>query len=45
MAPRFNTSKIATQHRLSFNVDAVAIVLALAFAALIRLNIIHHIGW
>ena len=45
MAPRFNTSKVATQHRPNFNVDAVAIALALAFAALIRLNIIHHIGW
>jgi hypothetical protein len=45
MARRFNTSKVATQHRLSFNVDVVAIALALAFAALIRLNVIHHIGW
>lgn len=31
--------------RLRFNVDAAAITLALAFAALIRLNIIHRIGW
>jgi hypothetical protein len=30
---------------LAFNVDAAAIIIALAFAALIRLNVIHHIGW
>ena len=33
------------QNRLGFNADAVAIVIALALAALIRLNVIHHIGW
>jgi hypothetical protein len=35
----------ANHSRLSFNVDAAAIVIALVFAALIRLNIIHHITW
>ena len=36
---------VATQGKLGFNVDAAAIVIALALAALIRLNVIHHIGW
>jgi hypothetical protein len=47
MAPLANTSKLIARadHRLSFNADGVAIVLALALAALIRLNVIHHIGW
>ena len=31
--------------KLAFNVDAVAIGIALTLAALIRLNVIHHIGW
>jgi hypothetical protein len=31
--------------RLAFNIDAAAIVIALALAALIRLNVIPHIGW
>jgi hypothetical protein len=31
--------------KLAFNVDAAAIVIALTFAALIRLNIIHRINW
>jgi hypothetical protein len=31
--------------KLAFNVDAAAIIIALAFAALIRLNVIHHITW
>lgn len=35
----------AAPTRLGFNADAAAIVIALALAALIRLNIIHHIGW
>jgi len=34
-----------TPVRLAFNVDAAAIVIALALAALIRLNVIPHIGW
>ena len=37
--------KLAAQHRLAFNVDAVAIALALALAALVRFNVIHYIGW
>ncbi len=50
MSPRSNTGELATgelaaEQRLSFNADAVAIGLALAFAALIRLNVIHRIGW
>ena len=32
-------------HKLAFNADAAAILIALTFAALIRLNIIHHISW
>jgi hypothetical protein len=31
--------------KLAFNVDVAAITIALVFAALIRLNVIHHIGW
>jgi len=31
--------------KLGFNVDAAAIVIALTFAALVRLGIIHHINW
>jgi hypothetical protein len=31
--------------KLAFNADAAAILIALIFAALIRLNIIHHINW
>jgi hypothetical protein len=31
--------------RLTFNADVAAILIALAFAALIRLNLIPHIGW
>ena len=31
--------------KLAFNVDAAAIVIALALAALIRLNVIHLISW
>ncbi len=35
----------ATPRELGFNVDAAAIGIALALAALIRLNVIHQIGW
>lgn len=35
----------APHSKLAFNADAAAIIIALAFAALIRLNLIHHIGW
>ncbi len=31
--------------KLAFNADAAAIVIALTFAVLIRLNIIHRIAW
>jgi hypothetical protein len=34
-----------SQRKLAFNVDATAIIIALAFALLIRLNVIHHINW
>ncbi len=43
--PHRSTAVAATHGKLGFNVDAAAIVLALALAALIRLNIIHRIGW
>jgi hypothetical protein len=39
------TRRLATSAPLLFNADAAAIAIALALAALIRLNIIHHIGW
>jgi hypothetical protein len=47
MAPLANSSKLLAraEHRISFNADVVAIALALSFAALIRFNVIHHIGW
>ena len=48
MDSRLHTSGPApmTSHaKLGFNVDTAAIVIALALAALIRLNVIHHIGW
>jgi len=35
----------AASHKLIFNADAAAIAIALSLAALIRLNIIHRIGW
>lgn len=31
--------------KLAFNVDAAAIAIALTFAALIRLGVIHRITW
>jgi hypothetical protein len=31
--------------RPALNADAAAIIIALALAALIRLNVIPHIGW
>ncbi len=40
------TSSAATsRRRITFNADLVAIALALTLAALIRFNVIHHIGW
>jgi hypothetical protein len=40
-----NPRNTAHTAKLAFNADAAAIAIALALAALIRLNIIHHIGW
>ena len=40
-----SSAAVPTHGKLGFNVDAAAIVIALALAALIRLNVIHHIGW
>ena len=34
-----------TTSRLAFNADAAAIVIALALAALVRFNVIHHTTW
>jgi hypothetical protein len=45
MAPRLNDTKVWQSAKLAFNADVVAITIALALAALIRLNVIHHIGW
>ena len=38
-------TSITHPRKLAFNVDAAAIIIALTFALLIRLNIIHHITW
>ena len=40
-----SSDRSATHGKLGFNVDAAAIVIALALAALIRLNVIHTIRW
>ncbi len=40
-----SSTAVSAHSKLGFNVDTAAIVIALAFAALIRLNVIHHIGW
>jgi hypothetical protein len=47
MAPTQKTASGEHIHgtRLGFNVDLVAVVIALTFAALIRLNIIHSISF
>ncbi len=45
-SPDFNKSaKVAHPLKLAFNADAAAIAIALVFAVLIRLNVIHRIGW
>lgn len=31
--------------KLSFNVDAAAIAIALLLAALVRLGVLSHVGW
>jgi hypothetical protein len=38
-------TSITHSRKLAFNVDAAAIIIALTFAALIRLNVIHRINW
>jgi hypothetical protein len=44
--PRHIQRSTSVPHsKLAFNADAAAIAIALVFAALIRLNIIPHIGW
>jgi hypothetical protein len=45
MASSTQPSRAAHHAKLFFNADAVAIAIALSLAALIRLNIIPHIGW
>lgn len=46
MAPRLSSPTRTARHpRLTFNADAAAIAIALSLAALIRLNILPHIGW
>ena len=44
MGTPFNHPAV-TGHKLGFNVDAAAIAIALALAALVRLNLLPHIGW
>jgi|GEM_PF-2132035 len=38
-------SGMSQSRKLVFNADVAAIAIALALAALIRLNVIPHIGW
>jgi hypothetical protein len=46
MAPRYQAAtKAVANIKLAFNADAAAIGIALIAAALIRLNVIHYIGW
>lgn len=45
MAAPLKESRVNSSRKLAFNADVVAITIALALAALIRLNVIHHIGW
>lgn len=45
MAHPIQTAKTGTHSKLIFNADAAAIAIALSLAALIRLNVIHRIGW
>jgi hypothetical protein len=40
-----SNSGMSNSRKLVFNADVAAIAIALALAALIRLNVIHHIGW
>ena len=43
--PSSRHGAVAAPQHLGFNADAAAILIALALAALIRLNVIHGIGW
>jgi hypothetical protein len=45
MSQPISTAKALPHNRLSFNADIAAIAIALTFAALVRLNVIHHITW
>jgi hypothetical protein len=45
MAPRYIATKALHASRLAFNADLAAIAIALALAALIRLNVLPHVGW
>ena len=45
MSPRFQPSKAVAQIKLVFSADVAAIAIAVVLAALVRLNVIHHIGW
>jgi hypothetical protein len=45
MSQPISTAKALPHARLAFNADIAAIAIALTFAALVRLNVIHHITW
>lgn len=45
MAARAKSTKLLHSGKLAFNADVAAIAIALVLAALVRLNVIHHIGW
>ena len=47
MAPRLtqHAHTPTTSAKLAFNADAAAIAIALLLAALVRLNLVPHIGW
>lgn len=43
--PQISVHAAPLPNKLAFNADAAAIAIALALAALIRLNVIPGIGW
>ena len=45
MDRRSDTAISQHTRKLAFNADVAAIAIALALAALVRLNVIPHIGW
>lgn len=48
MATRLRTSSptsVAAAYKLGFNADVAAIFIALALAALVRLNVLPRVGW